>query len=134
MDMDRVKLEFKHFYAEQKGNTITFGFIYGYDLLPPCLVIELQHDGSIRLDPAFVEQWESQERHVAEWITFLKRIGLPGGLIAHRFGRVPPEKAQSDEERWEYLRQVALGHIKVYRCGPKFRDELEREAKRLRLL
>ena len=121
--MHKSRLEYSYYRVEKEGNTIAF---FGSWSEEPIFVIELQPDGSIELDPDFVRRKEKRKGQIAEWDDFLRRADAPRGMLRYYLSRgLPPEHVQADEDRWTYLQEIALGRIRVRRCGPKRRAELK---------
>jgi len=121
--------KFDSFYAEKNGDSIKFGnYLHEVEL-----VIRLQPDGSIILDPDFVEQREDEKRLRVEWDRFVYRTGLFEALnTVHRpfaynlLRAIPPVDVRTDQDRWQYVNRIAEGTAITRMGGPKFRAALAR--------
>ena len=53
------------------------------------------------------------------WRQFLYRIAYhtSTGSSTTIFATTPPAYIHTDDDRWEYLRQIAAGHVVIQGCG-----------------
>jgi hypothetical protein len=59
-----------------------------------------------------------------EWHDFLIRINFTGYISESLWHTAPPTYIRTDNDRWEYLRQIAAGHLNIPGCGLVCRGEL----------
>ena len=58
------------------------------------------------------------------WHTFLIHIDFTGNISESLWHTTPPTYIHSDDDAWEYLRQIAAGFVLVPGCGLVCRGEL----------
>lgn len=112
-----------HAYAERDGQEITFGFCLdksSEDIVK--LVVRLEENGGLSLDPEFQEEAERKEKWRALIMDQVgaRALGLPSDLSYHR----PPSYVKSDEDRLEYVRGIVSGEVHVSGCGAKCQEAL----------
>ena len=64
------------------------------------------------------------------WHDFLKHIGwytnwLLVPLASDIWDTIPPTYIRSDADQWEYLHQIAAGHVNIPGCGPVCQVKLD---------
>lgn len=71
-------------------------------------------------------EYLEQQLRAKAWHNFLYKIAYPHspGSSTTIFATVPPTYIRSDDDQWEYLRQIAAGHALIPSCGLVCRGNL----------
>lgn len=118
---DKQYVEYDNHYAEMEGATISFGWTpIREGMLPMCVLRVDVINSKLRINPEWLAKRQEESKRWKEWKDFERRIGLPDTLRMYN----PPGFIDNDEKRWEWLKMIALGRVKVRGFGKVSKQQL----------